>query len=154
MPMLCCESCKKHYDTNRHLKCPYCGSPTPQSKPLEPDAPVQPVVGWLVVVNGIDTPKHFRLIDGMNRIGRDNPEMQISLTDPDVSRTNHAYIMYNGKHNTFKIKHDNGQKTTFLNNEETLEATAMNAFDRIEIGRTEILFIPFCGEHFSWTNRG
>jgi hypothetical protein len=38
----------------------------------------------------------------------------------------------------------------YLNDEEVLTPVEVAPYDRIELGETVLLFIPFCGERFTW----
>ena len=34
--------------------------------------------------------------------------------------------------------------------DEVIQAADLKAYDRIELGETQLLFIPLCGENFAW----
>jgi hypothetical protein len=38
----------------------------------------------------------------------------------------------------------------YLNDEEVTLAVELNPYDRIELGESTLLFVPFCGAGFSW----
>lgn len=38
----------------------------------------------------------------------------------------------------------------YCNNEALYTYRALKAYDRIELGESELMFIPLCGSHFSW----
>ena len=42
------------------------------------------------------------------------------------------------------------QGLVFLNEEEVDAPIELAPYDRIEIGNTQLLFVPFCGEKFQW----
>jgi hypothetical protein len=114
-----------------------------------------PVVGWLVIVNGAGTGKDFRLVPGQNCIGRDR-DMQVCLdfgsdSDQTVSRREHAIIAYTVKGNEFRML-DRTQSSNLpcLNGETVWSPTRLKAMDIIQVGSTDLMFIPLCGEAFQW----
>jgi hypothetical protein len=116
---------------------------------------ILPVVGWLVIVNGAGTGRDFRLVPGQNAIGREK-DMQICLdfgpdSDRTVSRREHAIIAYTVKGNEFRLL-DRTQSSNLpcLNGETVWSPTPLKAMDIIQVGNTDLMFIPLCGEAFRW----
>ncbi len=108
------------------------------------------VVGWLVCVKGSEKGKDFVLGSGRNFIGR-SPSMDVSLMgDVSVSRENHAVITYNPRGNSFSISYGTGHGIVYLNGEEVLVPMKLEPYDQIELGKTILIFIPFCGDNFKW----
>jgi FHA domain len=115
---------------------------------------MDPVVGWLVCVSGPDKGRDFRIRSERNAVGR-NPEMPISIRgDDSISRENHAFISYNPRKSSFRIAPGESRGLTYLNGEEVDTPLTLNAYDLIEIGQTQLLFIPLCGERFNWEQEG
>ncbi len=111
---------------------------------------IDPVVGWLVCVKGPDRGRDYRIRSEKNFIGRGD-RMDICIRgDETISRENHAAISYNYKNNSFKLLPGEGRGLVFLNNDEVDTPVALAAYDMIEIGNTQLLFVPFCGEKFQW----
>lgn len=111
---------------------------------------VDPVVGWLVCIEGPERGRDYRLHTERNFIGRD-PSMDVAITgDPSISRANHAVISYNPKRHTFRLAPGDSRGLAYLNDEEVIAPVALAPYDRIELGETTLLFIPFCGERFVW----
>lgn len=111
---------------------------------------VDPVVGWLVCIEGPEHGRDYRLHTERNFIGRD-PSMDVAITgDPSISRANHAVISYNPKRHTFRLAPGDSRGLAYLNDEEVIAPVALAPYDRIELGETTLLFIPFCGERFVW----
>ena len=111
---------------------------------------VDPVVGWLVCVEGPDRGRDYRLHSERNFIGR-APSMDIAITgDDSISRDNHAVISYNPKKHSYRLAPGDSRGLVYLNDEEVLGAMEIKPYDRIELGKTVLLFIPFCGERFTW----
>lgn len=109
-----------------------------------------PVVGWLVCVEGPEQGRDYRLHSERNFIGR-APTMDVAITgDASISRDNHAVISYNPKKHSYRLAPGNSRGLVYLNGEEILTPQEVAAYDRIELGETVLVFIPFCGERFTW----
>jgi len=109
-----------------------------------------PVVGWLVCIQGPEKGRDYRVRSERNGIGR-GPEMAICIaSDETISRENHAIISYNPRKASFRIAPGEGRGMTYLNDEEVDVPQPLQAYDRIELGQTQLLFVPLCGEHFHW----
>lgn len=169
MSMIPCD--KGHfYNDAEHGSCPYCGVPLNDATPLPPIPPTRsdhppgpsgetihlwtgrsdPVVGWLVCVEGPDRGRDYRIHAERNFIGRD-PTMDIAITgDRAISREKHAVISYNPRNRTFRIAPGEQRGIVYLNDEEVLSPMPLAPYDWIELGATRLLFVPFCGERFTW----
>lgn len=112
---------------------------------------VDPVVGWLVCIEGPDRGRDYRVRSGRNFIGRAQ-QMHICIGgDPAVSREKHAAVSYDPKQGCFKLLPGEGSGLTYVN-EDTVEVPVeLKPYDTIEVGETKLTFVPFCGEHFRWT---
>lgn len=120
---------------------------------FEKDIGIDPTVGFLVCISGPHRGEDFRLRSGRNFIGRE-PRMDIALADDaQVSRENHAMVSYDGKHNAFMLSPGMGRGLTYLNTRQIEIAEPLNAYDVIEVGESRLMFLPLCGEHFSWEDR-
>jgi len=77
---------------------------------------VEPVVGWLVVLNGAGKGVSRQLYYGMNSIGRSSEEkVSIGSEDELISRKGHAFLTYDPKGRKFYIQHGGGSNLTYLN---------------------------------------
>lgn len=109
-----------------------------------------PVVGWLVAVKGPDKGRDFRITSERNFIGR-SERMDISIpNDSSISRENHAVVSFNPKNSTFRLFPGDSKGLVYLNDEELISPELLKPYDRIEIGATELMFVPFCGDSFVW----
>lgn len=116
----------------------------------EPAHPVDPVVGWLVCVGGPDRGRDYRIRSQMNFIGRDS-SMDICIpSDEKISREKHAVLTYDPRKRTFKLAPAEGRNLTYLNEEAVDTSVPLKAYDKIEIGVSTLMFVPFCGEAFQW----
>lgn len=111
---------------------------------------IDPVVGWLVCVEGIDKGRDYKIRTERNFIGRSN-KMDICISgDEAISRENHAIISYSPKKRLFRIYPGDSRGLVYLNDEEVITANELNVYDVIELGKTKLVFIPFCSERFEW----
>lgn len=119
---------------------------------VEQKAGYDPVVGWLVCVEGSDKGKDFRLHDGNNFVGRSS-DMDISLAgDKSVSASNHFSITYDRRHDRYFMSMGMGKEIVYVNNEPlTANARYVKIGDRIEVGGTTLVFIPLSKEYAQWT---
>ncbi len=115
---------------------------------------IDPVVGWLVCVAGPEKGRDYRVRSERNGIGRGS-DMAICIQgDEAISRQNHAYISFNPRNGSFRIAPGDGRGMTYLNGEEVDVPMPLQAYDRIELGQTHLVFVPFCGKHFNWESQG
>lgn len=117
---------------------------------LEESEIIYPVVGWLVCIEGASKGKDYRLIAEKNFIGR-SPEMNIQiLGDNHISYKNHAIVSYDGKKRAAFLLPGDAQGLVYLNGEAVCAPVQMEAFDKIELGKSKLLFMPLCGSNFEW----
>ena len=112
-----------------------------------------PVVGWLACVAGPSRGKSYTVRGGVNSIGR-SERMDIVITgDLKISSENHAKISYSDKHNRFNLLPGEGRNIVYLNDEEVFTPMSLHAYDLIDFGETKLLFVPLCGEKFTWEDK-
>lgn len=110
-----------------------------------------PVVGWLVCLKGSNIGKSYELAARSNTIGRLYSNDVVLENEPQVSRESHAIIEFDYKKSDFYLHKANGN-SPYINDEIVLSAQKLNRFDKIEIGGCLLLFVPLCGEDFSWND--
>lgn len=114
---------------------------------------IDPVVGWLVCIDGPDKGRDYRVRSERNFIGR-SAEMEIFIeNDERISRKNHATISYNPRNNKFKLLPGDGRALVFLNDDDVDSAQTLNPYDVIEMGESKFIFVPLCGEQFQWETK-
>jgi hypothetical protein len=110
-----------------------------------------PVVGWLVIVRGPGRGNAVRLGYGWNSIGRDASQRAcLDFGDSQISRLNHAKLLYDPRGRKFTLTLGEGTNPTYLRDEALLGPTQLQNGDRIQMGDTELLFVALCGEAFDW----
>ncbi|MCL2037323.1 MAG: FHA domain-containing protein [Oscillospiraceae bacterium] len=109
-----------------------------------------PVVGWLVCIEGKDVGKDYRIHTDYNHIGR-SPNMDISITGDDtISRENHATIGYDAVEKIFIFGKNQGRGIVRVNGKAVMSDVVLKPYDTIEIGNSKLKFVPFCGDSFEW----
>lgn len=109
-----------------------------------------PVVGWLVCVKGENIGESFPIVSGRNTIGRRETNEIALIGENSVSRENHASIFFDYKKSDFYIKPGEGNSMPYVNDEMITTMTRLQIYDEIELGDCICVFIPLCGENFTW----
>lgn len=117
---------------------------------LQKSLDLEPVVGWLVCIDGPDKGKDFRIWAKNNTIGR-SEKMDLCIKgDTTISRENHARIAYDDKHNNFHLIPAESTNNIYLNDEPIYIPTRLEAYNVIEFGNSKFVFVPLCNERFNW----
>jgi len=112
-----------------------------------------PVVGWLVVVGGPGLGAYRPIYEGNNTLGRSKAQrIPIDFGDDSISSEEQAYIRYDSGDRSFLFV-PNLAKTNIvsINSKKPTGAVPLQAMDVITVGRTQLAFVPFCGEEFDWS---
>ena len=113
----------------------------------------EPVVGWLVCVEGKNLGQDFKLKSGRNFIGRSS-ELDINIADDDsVSRGKHAIVVFEPRGREFIIQAGETKELCYLNENAVLEPKVLKLGDVITVGNTKLMFAPFCGPDFGWDDK-
>jgi hypothetical protein len=116
------------------------------------DAMKDPVVAWLVVIDGPGKGNSVRLGMMQNRLGRDTEgnEAAFPFADPEMSRTAHAVLTYDPNGRKDYLKGGDGRNLTYVGGEPVLMPMQLKGGERIQLGQTTVLFVPLCGPDFDW----
>lgn len=149
---------KRRYGT----VCPYCNIETATKEKQETGRTeveieedlfredVKPVCGWIVCIDGPRQGKDYQVVQGKNFVGRaDDMDIQI-LGDNEISRRNHAVIVFDPKKRETVLLPGDANGIVYLNGNALYAPTPLNPYDEIELGKSKFLFVPFCGDHFMW----
>ncbi len=112
-----------------------------------------PVVGWLVVVGGPGLGAYRPVYEGNNALGRGKDQrIPIDFGDATISSEEQAYIRYDSMDRSFLFV-PNLSKTNIvaINDKKPTGAVKLELMDVITMGRTQLAFVPFCGEEFDWS---
>lgn len=112
---------------------------------------LDPVVGWLVVIDGAGKGSDFSLGYGANSIGRgDSERVALNFGDKQISRNSHATLTYDPKSSKFYIQGGGGRNLTYMNDEVVLTPIDLEDGAVIQVGETKLKFVGFCGADFNW----
>ncbi|MGE4013137.1 MAG: FHA domain-containing protein [Alphaproteobacteria bacterium] len=113
-----------------------------------------PVVGWLVVVDGPGRGSSFNLGYGNNRMGRAPTEaIAINFGDNQISRENHATITYDGRTRRYFVKEGDGRNLIYVGDDPVLAPVELKGGEVLTLGETKLKFVPFCGKDFDWQSK-
>lgn len=109
----------------------------------------EPVVGWLVCIEGPMRGNDYRIHGGYNYIGRELGDIRIG-GDQQISRQNHAMVAYDDEAGVFYVGPSAGRNLIKVNGKTVLNAMEVHNYDVISVGTTKLMFVALCGEHFDW----
>lgn len=111
-----------------------------------------PPTGWLVCVRGAHKGQAFQCKVNKNRIGR-NEAYDIPLVyEQTVNREVHATLIFDPKNCKFYLHDGEGDGLVYVNDQPLFSYAELKAYDKIQLGKAEFVFIPLCSERFSWDN--
>lgn len=117
---------------------------------IKEDMGIDPVVGWLICMDGNEKGRDYRIHTDNNYIGR-GEKMDICIRGDDtISRENHAVVSYDAKDKIFYFSPGDGRSIVRLNDKAIFATAEIHAYDIIEIGKSKLIFMPLCGEKFEW----
>ena len=113
---------------------------------------LDPVVGWLVCVEGKEKGRDYRFRSGNNSLGRSDKMDICVLGDDTVSREDAAFIIYDPHSKKYLVSAGTGKSLVYVNDDllPAAQSRQLASHDRITIGETTLMFVPFCGEEFDW----
>lgn len=111
---------------------------------------IDPVVGWIICIDGKEKGRDYRIHADNNFIGRSD-RMDICIRgDETVSRDNHAVISYDTVDNTYYFSPGDGRAIVRLNDKALFQTAEIKAYDKVTIGKSTFIFLPLCGQEFCW----
>lgn len=138
-------------DPPRPAPAPY---PWPNPQPTPRKERKIPVVGWLVAINGEHRGEDYQIRGYNTMIGRDRGNKIVLTGDECVSRTNCSIRYYADNRRFFIYNAPEASNPVYVNKEPLHEHAELHAYDVIIVGRTELVFIPLCGQSFDWSEAG
>jgi len=130
------------------------GHRAPHITEIPPDtsnAMADPVIGWLVIVQGAGQGHALKLGYGQNSVGRsDSERVCINFGDNEISREQHCIITYDPRGRKYYISNGNGTNLAYLNDAPVMAPTELTGSELISLGQTTCRFIPLCGKDFDW----
>lgn len=117
---------------------------------IQEEIGINPVVGWLVCVEGKEKGRDFRIHSENNFIGR-SEKMDICVHgDETISRENHAIISFDSRECQYYYSPGSSKNISRVNDKPVFQTVNLTAYDKIEIGTTKMIFVPYCKEGFGW----
>ncbi len=120
------------------------------SEVVETDAMRDPLVGWLVVVDGPGKGTQMTLGYGQNTIARTGGRVNLNFGDKEISRDCHVIVVFDPKSRVFFLSPGTGKALGYINDAPVLAPVVLNNGDEITLGATQLRFVSFCNTDFSW----
>jgi len=126
--------------------------PQPAAAQASNSAMIDPVVGWLVVVEGRGKGRSLEIGIGANSIGRDEGQkLRVDFGDKHISREKHAILVFDPRSNRFFLQSGDVRNLTYVNDELVLSPMELAGGETILVGETKFRFVPLCGAQFRWS---
>ncbi len=113
---------------------------------------VEPVVGWIICVEGECKGESFNIKSGRNNIGRSLTNDIALAKEKSVSRERHAAITFEPNKKKFYIQSGESSGLTYVNDELIMMFTELKDYDEITLGESKYIFLRLCGDRFTWDN--
>ena len=125
----------------------------PNKAGAKPASLNDPVVGWLVVIEGPGKGRSLEIGIGANSIGRDaRQKIPLNFGDETVHRTKHATIVFDPKSRQFFLQAGSDSRNlTYIEDALVLAPVQLHGGEVLVIGQTRLVFVAFCGPDFSWS---
>lgn len=112
-----------------------------------------PVMGFLICTSGARKGKAYRLIEEKNYIGQaDLMDIQI-LGDDEIREENHAVIAFDTRGLKAALLGGESKGFVRLNGEAIYLARQMNSSDKLEIGKSEFIYVQIAGTFHRWDKK-
>lgn len=133
-------------------------TPVEAAKPAAPTEahsdPIEPVVGWLVVVKGPGRGASRTIVTGRNSLGSGPDEdIRIDFGDAAIAPHGHLYIVYDEEAREFVVEDGKQKVVVRLNGKLLTETMPIGHGDDLRIGATTFRFVALCGPDFDWHER-
>lgn len=111
-----------------------------------------PVVGWLVVLDGPGKGNFRPIFKGSNTIGRATSQrVPIDFGDDAISGEKQAFLTYDERKRSYQLVPNLERPNLVYHNDSALVSNVdLKAHDKVMLGRTTLLFVPLCGPDFDW----
>lgn len=111
-----------------------------------------PVVGWLVVLDGPGKGNFRPIFKGSNTIGRSGSQrVPIDFGDDAISSEKQAFLTYDERKRSYQLVPNLERPNLVYHNDAALTSNVdLKHHDKVMLGRTTLLFVPLCGPDFDW----
>lgn len=124
-------------------------SPSASQNVTHPDSDSLPV-GWLIGYTGVYRGTLFSCHTGRNSIGKSSTSYIDLSCDSSIEDDIQALVIYDPHERQFFLQAGTGKGLVYHNDSLVFSHDLLEAYDHIQIGNTDLVFIPLCGPHFSW----
>ncbi|HEY6816394.1 MAG TPA: FHA domain-containing protein [Croceibacterium sp.] len=132
---------------------------------LDPDRPIGPaevpsedlemcdaVVGWVVIVDGPGKGADFKLVSGINSVGRgDGASVDLEFGDGGIGGGAHCRITFDPRGRSFYLSPGEGRRIAYSNDRPVLAVLELEPLQDIVLGSTTLRFVPLCSKEFNWS---
>lgn len=116
------------------------------------DRSSDPVVGWLVVVDGPGRGSAVELGYGMNAVGRgDANRVVLDFGDDQISSEDHFRIAYDRESREFHLIPAKGTNLLYVGGKAQLAPTQIQPMTDIRVGATTLRFVALCTPEWDWS---
>ena len=111
-----------------------------------------PVVGWLVVLDGPGKGNFRPIFKGSNTIGRSGSQrVPIDFGDDAISSEKQAFLTYDERKRSYQLVPNLERPNLVYHNDAALTSNVdLKQHDKVMLGRTTLLFVPLCEPDFDW----
>jgi hypothetical protein len=111
-----------------------------------------PVVGWLVILDGPGKGNFRPIFRGSNTIGRSpSQRVPIDFGDDAISGEKQAFLTYDERVRSYQLVPNLERPNLVYHNDKALTSNVdLHQHDKVMMGRTTLLFVPLCGPDFDW----
>ncbi len=127
-------------------------APVGGAEPAPPAMGWNPVLGWLVCVEGRKRGKDYRLTQEVNYIGRATSNDICLDYDEEISRDTTITIAYIKQSRVFRLDAEQSRDPVYVNGQPVLSELYLRDKDVISVGSTRLKLICFCDASFEWEN--
>jgi pSer/pThr/pTyr-binding forkhead associated (FHA) protein len=117
---------------------------------VEEQLGIDPVVGWLVCVEGPERGRDYRIRSENNFIGRDKTNHIAVAADDTISRQKHATVAFEPNERAFWLMPGAGSGLTYVNGKMIMAPAQLAPRDVIRLGKTSLMLVPLVDSSFSW----
>lgn len=110
---------------------------------------MDPVVGWLVCIEGPERGRDWRLHAGRNFVGRALQSDVVLADDEQITRQDHCSIVFEPRRAVFALARGQGDGV-LVNGERLQDTRELSGGEVLAMGAGEYVFIPFCTKERVW----
>ncbi len=109
-----------------------------------------PIVGYLICMEGLHKGKSYNINEGRNFIGRSSGSDICLAGNGKISREKHAIITYDPRSKTFFFQPDESRNLSYLNDELVLGTQKMAHEDILFMGEEKFIFLKLTCDKLDW----